>query len=127
MGKHLFVSDVDGCLYRTDVPAWAKQSPIRANYSWPHTEIESAADLKASLRYGEYAWPGGYQLFFVTHDCQPLSFDTVRKHLRQVLWAIKNRDNTGGWRVVGCEVIYGDEAVFDSHTNHLIGGESDAA
>ncbi len=117
---HLFVSDIDGCLYRTDVPNWSRLPPLRANYCHPHREIETAADLKATLRYGEFAWPGGYQMHFVCHDGAALSFDTVRKELRHVISDIRGRNNLRGWRVVATDINYEDADLTDAHTSEPI-------
>lgn len=117
---HLFVSDIDGCLYRTDVPHWSRLPPIRANYCRPHREIKTVADLKAALRYGPYAWPGGYQIHFVCHDGGALSFDTVRKQLRHVISDIKDNDSRRGWRVVATDINYEDDDLVDAHTGEPI-------
>jgi hypothetical protein len=76
--------------------------------------------LKEQLRSGAYAWPGGYPLYFVTSDCEVLSFETVRKEIKQVLWSIRNKDNTGGWRVIGVDVNYEDPELFCDHSGKRI-------
>ena len=76
--NHLFLSDCDGCLYDTRDPEWSKNPPLRANYAIHCGSIKSVADLKATLRAGGFAWPGGYPLYFVTSDGGALSFATVR-------------------------------------------------
>ena len=96
---HLFVSSCDGALHDTRIADWHKLPPLRANYARTHGRIRSAADLKATLRAGAYAWPGGYPLYFLTSDGGALSFATVRDNLARVLDSIATGTNDG-WRVV---------------------------
>ena len=117
---HLFVSDVDGCLYRTDVPNWSRLPPLRVNYCHPHSEIKTVADLKATLRYGEFAWPGGYQIHVVTSDGASLLFSTVRKELRSIVSAIRDDHRESGWRVVATDINYEDNDLTDAHTSEPI-------
>jgi hypothetical protein len=115
MTSHCYISDVDGCLYRAGGgPA------VRKNYRHSHMVIGSVADLKATLRAGSHTSPGGYPLHFVTADGASLSFETVRRELRLVADAVKRRDNTGGWRVIGCDVNWEDATLTDAHTGELI-------
>jgi len=79
----------------------------------------TTTDLKAQLRSGAYAWPGGYPLFFITSDGAALSFDAVRENLRSVLWSMRNGVNDG-WRVVGCDVNWEDASLFCDHTGNRI-------
>ena len=70
--------------------------------------------IKQALRYGPYAWPGGYPLYFVAHDGEPLSFDAVRDNFRQVL---RGYD---GWRVIGVQVNWEDPELFCAHYGNRI-------
>ncbi len=76
-------------------------------------------DLKAQLRSGAFAGPGGYPLYFITDDCAALSFDAVRENLRSVLWSIRNEVNDG-WRVIGCAVNWEDASLYCEHTGEKI-------
>ncbi len=79
----------------------------------------STKDLKAQLRFGAFAWPGGYPLFFITDDGAALSFDAVRENLRSVLWSIRHGVNDG-WRVIGCDVNWEDASLYCEHTGEKI-------
>ena len=97
-----------------------KADPIRPVYSRHFREIETGQELRASLRAGEYAWPGGYACFFLTSDGAVLSFAAVRENLRAVLWSIRNRCNDG-WRVVGLECTANcDESPVCEHSGESI-------
>jgi hypothetical protein len=107
----------DGGLYRAGEYA----NPIRANYSRHHRKIETVADLKATLRAGAYAWPGGYALYFVTADGAVLSFAAARAEFPTIAAAIRDDDTRGGWRIIGtgCTADDDEPPVCD-HTGETI-------
>jgi hypothetical protein len=115
-----FGTSNNGDLYRLSESRPGKADLVRRNYLYPHAEIGSVADLKATLRSGGYSWPGGYPLYFVTADGAALSFDTVRREFLLVVDAIRRRDNTGGWRVIGSDVNWEDDDLTDAHTGERI-------
>jgi hypothetical protein len=75
--------------------------------------------VKELLRAGPYAWPGGYPMFFITHDGAALSFATVRKEWRNVVWDHLHKHGTG-WGIEGCDVNWEDTNLFDDHTGERI-------
>jgi hypothetical protein len=81
--------------------------------------IETISDFRAAMRNGPYAWPGGYPLFFVTHDCAALSFKAVKENRRQILHAIANKSHDG-WRVIGLEINWEDPDLYCEHTGDPI-------
>jgi hypothetical protein len=93
------VSDSDGGLYDTRVPHWHKLPPLRANYRRRHRQIQTVADLKASLRI-TYVWLGGYEIVYFTKDGAVLCGKCVREQFREIADSIKNRISDG-WRVIG--------------------------
>ena len=117
--KRKFTIDSEGNL-RKRTPANLSRV-VRENYSKHHSTIKSVADLKATLRAGEYAWPGAYQLAFVTSDGGVLSFDSVREEFHQVVWSIRN-GASDGWRVDSC-IIVDDEGdpLYCDHSGEPIG------
>lgn len=92
---------------------------VRANFLAHHTNIASVADFKATLRAGQYAWPGGYQLFLLTGDGETLSFEAARSEYRQIVYSIQRKLNDG-WRVVACDVNYEDAEMICAHTGKPI-------
>jgi len=108
----------DGCLYDTSQPGWA-DLPIRRNYRYTHREINTVADLKATLRNGSYTWPGGYPLFFITSDGAALSFESVTDNMESVVWSIRN-NCSDGWRVVTCDINWEDTFLIDDHSGEPI-------
>lgn len=100
---HFMISESDGALYDTREAEWSKLPPLRSNYARHHRHIESAADFKATLRAGAYAWPGAYELFFIVNDGGALCFDCARTQARLVIDSIRHRTDDG-WRVTLCEI-----------------------
>ena len=81
--------------------------------------INSISDFRRAVRNGPYAWPGGYPVYFITSDGEALSFKAVRENRREILEAIRDRDNSG-WRVVGMDVNWEDGELTCAHTNERI-------
>ena len=106
---YFFISSSDGGLYDTRTPSWSTRAPLRCNYRQTHRTINTTADLKATLRAGEYAWPGGYQMYFVTNDGYAVSFKGCLSDLETQLDAIKKRCLN---RIVAVDINYEDDALF---------------
>ncbi len=104
---HFMISESDGGLYDTRAPNWS-HAPLRPDYARHFTTIETAAQFKATIRAGGYAWPGGYSLALYCADGGALCFDCGRKEARAILDSIMT-DCRDGWRVIGCGVEYDGE------------------
>ena len=115
------VSECDqGALYDTRVKNWSSLPALRPNYSCHHREINSVADLKATLRAGPFAFPGGYPLFLITSDGGALCFKCGKSEFYLIAGEIQDDDN-GGWRVVACEINHGEESDLNcDHCSKLI-------
>lgn len=116
--EHLFVSSVDGTLFDTRLPDWSAH-PLRADYCRTHREIRSTLQLRATIRAGKYAWPGGYQMFFITYDGEALSFESVRDNYSRCAYSMRHGINDG-WRIVGCDINYEDGNLFCAHSGERI-------
>jgi hypothetical protein len=81
--------------------------------------INSISDFRKAMRHGPYAWPGGYPCYFVTSDGAALSFNAARRERRNILEAIRDKDDNG-WRVVGMDVNWEDDQLYCDHTNERI-------
>lgn len=119
IAPHLMASESDGALYDTRAPDWSRKAPVRAIYSRQFREIDSLAKVKASLRAGAYAWPGGYPVYFVTRDGAALSFDSARDCWRQIVAEFMD-DSSTGWRIVGADVNYEDSELTCDHSGERI-------
>lgn len=118
MTNHLFVAD-SGEMFDTRITNWAC-TPLRANYRRTHHNIATVEDLKATLRNGAYAWPGGYPLYFITADGAALSFATVRAEFRLIAEAVASNNKRGGWRVIACDVNWEDADLRCEHSGEPI-------
>jgi hypothetical protein len=111
--NHFFISDTDGALHDTRHADWAS-IPLRTNYKRAHRQIETVTDMKATLRHGPYAWPGGYPLFFVTNDGGAICFACGRSEFRCIADSIRT-ECSDGWRVMGCDINYEDSSLYCDH------------
>ena len=57
------------------------------------------------LDYGEYAFPGGYQMFMVAEDGSVICYDCSKDEKRAIASSILNHINDG-WRIVGRDINY---------------------
>ena len=83
-------------------------------------EIKTTTDLKTVLRNGQFTKMGGYPLFFICADGEPLSFEAVLQEYKQVLRDVKNNDRFSGWCVIGCDVNWEDESLYCVHSGKKI-------
>ena len=115
--EYLFESD-DGALYDTRRANWSA-TPLRADYKRTHRHIDNTLQLRATLRAGAYAWPGGYPMFFITSDGESLSFESVRDEYYQCAYSMRHRIDDG-WRIVGCDINYEDTELTCDHSGARI-------
>lgn len=119
MLKEYFFISSEGDVFDTRIYKWHEKEPLRKNYMIRHREINSLADLKATLRAGEYTSLGGHPLYFITSDGEALSFDAARECWREVVWDFMH-DASTGWRVVACQVNYEDGDLVCAHSGERI-------
>lgn len=78
-------------------------------------------DIKAALRNGPVAWPGGYPLYFITTEGEALSFEAVRKGYREVVRSVLGyQGGDSSWHVVAIETNWEDPALFCAETSKRI-------
>jgi hypothetical protein len=82
-------------------------------------QINSISDFRKAMRNGPYAWPGGYPLYFVTADGAALSFKSAKAERRNILEALRDKDNSS-WRVVGVDVNYENAELYCDHSGERI-------
>ncbi len=119
LANHLFVSSTDGHLYDTRKPEWHKHAPLRKDYCRTFETIDNSRELRATIRNGGYAWPGGYQLYFITTDGEALCFDCVRSEYYQCAYSVRHKINDG-WRIIGCTTNDEDPNLYCAHCNRRI-------
>lgn len=106
--------DFEGALY-DERKGYAE--PLRLEYKQTHRSIETGRQLRATLRAGEYAWPGGYQMAFITSDGALLCFACVKEELYNVTHSIRNNCDDS-WRVTACDIVHDYESETGEHCAH---------
>ena len=108
--------------YQHEGNIYAKQTHelIRQDACKHYRNIETANQLKSSIRAGEYTFPGAYRLFFITSDGASLSFASVKENFCAVLDSVKTQC-ADGWRVIAMTGEHEtDEPVFCDHSGEQI-------
>jgi hypothetical protein len=122
MREYLFVSSCDGHMYDTRKLNWSKNTPLRANYAIFGRHINDTIALRAAIR-NPYAWPGGYEIFFLTSDGALLCHDCVCKEYRNISDSIRH-NRQDGWNVVGITLDNEmEEMEYCAHCNKVINPE----
>jgi hypothetical protein len=67
-------------------------------------DIKTAADFRRAIRMGQYAWPGGYEIYYITSDCGVLCVPCANKERRTILSSIVDACDDG-WRVVAADAV----------------------
>lgn len=117
--EHFFQSGC-GDLFDCRNPNWSQVAPLRKEYCKQFDKIETVAQFKATLRAGEFVFPGGYQLYFGTSDGAAICFDCGKKEFRQIADSIRNY-HSDGWRVDGCHVAdWQEETATCDHCGKVI-------
>ena len=115
---HMFLAD-DGNLYDCRIKGDRGMMLLREGFSRHHGTINNLAQLKATLRAGEFAFPGGYPLYFMTSDGAALSFTAVKSEFRNVAHSMLHLIHDG-WYIVACAVNYEDSDLLCDHTGQRI-------
>ncbi len=76
--------------------------------------------IKQHLRNGQYAWPGGYPMYFVTADGAALTFADVRGNWREVVSAHLSNNTRCGWFLEGADINWEDTELYSDHSNERI-------
>jgi hypothetical protein len=101
LAAHFMDSSSDGHLYDCRRPDW-REKPLRLNYSRFDRQLTNGSiALRAAVRQA-YAWPGGYDLIFVTSDGACLCTKCVRKNYRLVSDS-RRKEINDGWRVIAVD------------------------
>ena len=81
----------------------------------------NAYKLSAILDQGPYAWPGGYPIYFVAADGQPLSFEAVQAEKQRIFEAMDSDcPDDREWKVVDAQINWEDPHLYCAHTNKRI-------
>lgn len=67
------------------------------------------SDYRAAVRSGKHAFPGGGELYFLCSDGGVLCHDCAYSERRNILEAMRDNHNSGGWRVVAIGNTYNED------------------
>ncbi len=81
--------------------------------------IKHCYQFNKALADGQYAWPGGYQMYFITSDGAALSFEAAHDNARLIRDAIIAQDGNG-WNVIAVEINWEDSDLYCDHTGEKI-------
>lgn len=111
----LFLS-CDGALY--DARNLART--IRPLYARHVRDITNTVEMRASIRAGKYAFPGGYECFFIADDGACICHDCARKEYRLISASI-NSKSRDGWRIVALDCACNvDDFLMCAHCSRVI-------
>ena len=86
-------------------------------------EIRTEADFNRFLANGNVAWPGGYPMYFVMADGEPLSFTAARQERDQIRTALQDAQDgysDAQWTPIAVEINWEDPHLICAHTNKRI-------
>jgi hypothetical protein len=72
-------------------------------------------ELRAIVKGGPYAWPGGYPIYFACADGGALSHEAVVENWKNIRSSIV-RDDDPQWYVIAAGVNWEDPDLYCSHT-----------
>jgi len=81
--------------------------------------LSATQQFEKLLKDGMYAWPGGYPMYFISADGEPLSFEAAEANKELIKSAMLNKDDKQ-WQVVGFAINWEDANLHCSHTDKRI-------
>lgn len=117
--SYFLVSECDGHLYDTRKPDWPN-NPVRRDYAKTFKRIETVSQLKAVLRAGGHAWPGGYPIALLTAAGEMVKPEALIKDRNALREAYSDIENNSEWRIVGADVYWEGPPVECAYTGEMI-------
>ncbi len=90
---------------------------VREKYAYHHSTIETGKELRATLRAGPYAWPGGYPLFIGSSTGESAHFECVKENLSSIIHDLRHSHRFGP---MYCEINYENTELYCDHCNKKI-------
>jgi len=85
----------------------------------PRKKHPNSLCAAVSVARDPYAWPGGYPRYLVMEDGGTLCPACVKKELRLIIRATRDRDGSG-WHSAGSGINWEDPALFCDHCGRRI-------
>ena len=80
-------------------------------------KIASVADFRAALLHGPYAWPGGYPVYFLMKDGEPLSFKAAEQETALIIECMTDNMDDRQWIPVAVMINWEEPDLMCSHLN----------
>lgn len=71
--------------------------------------------MRENGTYEYYAWPGGYEIFYICADGGILCADCANENFE-----LTNDPDDEQWFIIACEVNYEDNGLYCDHCNRRI-------
>ena len=68
----------------------------------------------------KYAWPGGYPMYLVMSDGEPLCMTCARREYHRLARAMRDNDTTGGWLPLSPDINWEDPDLYCAHCGNRI-------
>jgi hypothetical protein len=121
MQNHLFLSE-SGDLFDTRRENWGDR-PLRAGFAGHRAVIKNGMDLRATLRAGGAAWPGGYTVVLFTADGDMASIAGLLRDKSALRTALRDIQGRCSGRIVASGLYQEGPLAQCCYTNETI--ESD--
>ena len=82
--------------------------------------MKNIQHLRQFVRSNGYAWPGGYPMYALCADGEPIDAQATRENYRQILRATRNPDTDRQWEIVGVAVHWEGEPLHCAHSGRAI-------
>lgn len=93
---------------------WRGNDILRPVYCQHYGRISNSHQLRATLRAGPWAWPGGYPLFLIAADGGCLCFACTRKEYRRAT------SDAPDWKIIACEINWENTDLACDHCSQPI-------
>ena len=82
-------------------------------------KIQTAEAFEEALKWGPYTSVGSYPLFFLTENGEPLSYQSAKDNMAEILDAFANEDDPQ-WRVTYVDINWENAELYCSHSGERI-------
>lgn len=82
--------------------------------------INAVWQFNKVLAEGQFAFPGGYPMYFLCADGEALSWKAAQENAGLIRDAIINKGADTQWEVIGYDINWEDPALFCAHSNERI-------
>lgn len=106
--KNVFASDNGDLISKIDCTV------IRPKYSYTFKYIKTSLQLRATIRNGKTAWPGGYPLFLVNNDGDCICFKCAKSEYKSLSRDLLHNGN------MGCDINYENDDLFCEYCDKQI-------